>query len=117
MSHQLFFVLLSETGQDVTDNTEAEEIACLSLEDNGVIYTETGYYGGGICDYYEVGGRWAGLFNGQSSTVITDSILSELNAQYDGVRIFDPSVPEEISGHGLSKDDIGRWIVAFDMHV
>jgi hypothetical protein len=57
--HSLYFVSLPK--QDAESPQEAIDAAESFLAGNSFVYSG-GLWGGGKCDWYEIGGRWSGLF-------------------------------------------------------
>lgn len=58
--HILYFVVLPKAVATTPEGAikEAEQF----LESNDFAYSDEGLWSGGKCDWYEVGGRWSGLF-------------------------------------------------------
>lgn len=56
--HCLYFVKVDEA----TDEIDAQGIAVELLDDNNFASCENGFYGNSKADWYQVGGRWGGLF-------------------------------------------------------
>jgi hypothetical protein len=59
--HYVYFVKLNK--DDANDARGAIERVESMLESNGFVLNE-GYWGGGKCDWFVVGGRWSGVLSG-----------------------------------------------------
>jgi hypothetical protein len=57
--HNSYFVLVSN--EDADTSKEARILAEQILDENSFSYAEGGYFAGGRCDWYVVGGRFSGI--------------------------------------------------------
>lgn len=119
--HCLYFVLVST--EDAKSAVEARQQAEDELDLHA--FTAEGYFGSGKADWYEIGGRWSAVIEG-NATILTPEVLARLQKAYPdssasagGVEVFIPSAFME---HKLSELDETRtqgnfWIVTVDYHL
>lgn len=130
MGHYLYFVLIDK--KDASNSKEAREQATDELDNNGFVYSG-GYFGGGKCDCYVIGGRWSGFLSNSEdeperntyldygyeddALILTKQLLKELKGRVKEVLCFIPSTSEELIVGALDEDHIDNyWIVVVDYH-
>lgn len=133
-------LLLTFDKEDAGDPKDAIEVAEDLLDSNSFCYqNDGGYWSGGVCDYYEIGGRWSGELNDPVVQKIGEAngrkIPQEENARIVDKEIWERLIkPYEESKKGLSSTELidlsdcdiitdrksligKKWIVVVDYHV
>ena len=131
MGHYLYFVLVDKS--TAKDSKEARESATEGLDNNDFVFSG-GYFGGGRCDYFVIGGCWSGVLSNieddpernihqdygydDDAMILTKLLLKDLKKENKDVLCFIPSTYEELVIDALNKDHIDEyWIVVVDYHI
>lgn len=119
--HYLYFVLVS--AEDAASAGEACQQANDELDLHA--FTAEGYFGSGKADWFEIGGRWSAVIEG-NATILTPELLARLRTEYPdysasagGVEVFIPSAFFECKLSELAETYTqgNFWIVTVDYHL
>ncbi len=104
------FVLNIKNGNDITDVALAESFAIAWLDSEG--FASSGYFSGGKCDWYEIGGNFTELFDGlKAIEYVSDEKINKLCSELiKSSDYIDTNYDVEVN---LEEGD---WLVMCDYH-